>query len=901
MVLRFSWVICAVFLLTCNAGAQAPATPRTDPLGDPLPPGALARLGTLRFKHLPHLDPTVDAVRFSPDGKMLLSWVNNQGSLRICDAATGLELAGPWNESNARFAAAAFSPDSLLLAAAGLGNGPGKNAQIADGIKIWEIASGKQIHALPASPQGTRALVFADGGKTLIAAGDGQVRWLDIDGAKETRNWKPFDDKVEELDNGLKRTKSFNNCAISPDATTIAVQFAYRMDNKKGPVPPQQGPNQAGEVEAMGYELATGKMRWRTKAPGQNRQARFAFSADSKKVGISLGVGKLELRDAISGKLLAMTPLEEKAGPNNFFGGLALNSTGTTMAVSGTDSHVTLWSPDDAAPLRKLVARIAQFWANSTVCLDFSPDDKTLLVGVDADLQLYDVASLKELSAREGHRGWVDAIAFSKDGTKLISGSAELNMLYPQEVANWDVTTWKLLGLTSTRTPVRADIGTLSPDHSLYSGKQGADRFGIFEHASGKLITRLAVPAGTANNTRGFFSPDNRFYLLAGNDENGKPSERLYALPSGKLLCAVPAVAQAPTMESMRPVAFAPDGKLVAVFSRDNGQVHVVETGTGKVLRRMGPEVNMDPKRGPGGAQANLAFSPDGKLLASYSVMENVVRVWDVAEGKQLLTVATMEPARDPNFGPQGQGGIHFVWSPDGRTLALGGPKIRLWEMATMQVRRELAGHPNGVRALAFSPNGKLLASASKDTTILIWDATAADDAQPTGNGGHRSDADEAWKILAEQDAAKAFALICSLSGTPDETAAMLRQRLKPAQAVEGQVIETLINELDNDAFKIRQKASADLLKIGDQIVPYIDKALAGTPTLETRRRLQELRDKSSGLQLQGDRLQAVRAVEILERIGTPAARQVLQTIAAGAPGAVLTRQAQGALQRLTR
>jgi len=87
--------------------------------------------------------------------------------------------------------------------------------------------------------------------------------------------------------------------------------------------------------------------------------------------------------------------------------------------------------------------------------------------------------------------------------------------------------------------------------------------------------------------------------------------------------------------------------------------------------------------------------------------------------------------------------------------------------------------------------------------------------------------------------------------------------------------------------------------KMGECVVPALNKALAGDPSLETKKRLQDLRKQVSGVVLSGARLRADRAVEILERIGTPEARHLLQVLADGAQEALVTTTAREALARL--
>jgi hypothetical protein len=232
--------------------------------------------------------------------------------------------------------------------------------------------------------------------------------------------------------------------------------------------------------------------------------------------------------------------------------------------------------------------------------------------------------------------------------------------------------------------------------------------------------------------------------------------------------------------------------------------------------------------------------------------------------------------------------------------LAVGEKKIQLWELATGKVRHEWTGH-NGaaIRALAFSPVGRFLASGSQDTTVLIWDMSCPGRNSPGNWASTSAFLAARWQALADDNATKAFTAILDLVAAPGNSLAWIQKHVKPAAPVADGHIEKLIVQLEDNRFKVRQKAMADLAQIGERAVPALDKALGGNPALETRRRLQDLRKGLSNPVLKGERLQGFRAIEVLERIGTPEARRVLQALAAGAPGALATTQAQAALARL--
>jgi hypothetical protein len=159
----------------------------------------------------------------------------------------------------------------------------------------------------------------------------------------------------------------------------------------------------------------------------------------------------------------------------------------------------------------------------------------------------------------------------------------------------------------------------------------------------------------------------------------------------------------------------------------------------------------------------------------------------------------------------------------------------------------------------------------------------------------------KAWADLAAADAPRAFRARGALASSPEEAVALLKGRLRRAQAADAGRLGRLLADLGSEEFPVREKAQAGLEELGDLAEPALRQALADKPALEVRRRMERLLERLRGPVRRPEVLRPLRAVAVLEDVATPAARELLKDLASGAPGARLTREAKASLSRLGR
>jgi hypothetical protein len=277
----------------------------------------------------------------------------------------------------------------------------------------------------------------------------------------------------------------------------------------------------------------------------------------------------------------------------------------------------------------------------------------------------------------------------------------------------------------------------------------------------------------------------------------------------------------------------------------------------------------------------DMAFSFDGRLLVTADGKKTLV--CDGATGKRVAAL--------PNGLPIGASAVAF--SRDGRFLATALPEggIRLWEVATWTARNEYKGHRDRATTLTFAPGGQLL-SGSLDTTVLAWDIRPP---RVAASGTLES----AWNDLAAREAGESFKSQGRFLAAPAESVKLFAERVKPVEALDPKRIQRLLDDLDSGQFAVRKQAIAELEKMGELAGPALRKALEGEPSAEARRRIEEVLNKTDNIAPRGELLRSLRAIEVLELIGTAEAKVVLQDLAKGAAGASVTQAAKEALDRI--
>jgi hypothetical protein len=199
------------------------------------------------------------------------------------------------------------------------------------------------------------------------------------------------------------------------------------------------------------------------------------------------------------------------------------------------------------------------------------------------------------------------------------------------------------------------------------------------------------------------------------------------------------------------------------------------------------------------------------------------------------------------------------------------------------------------------SSGGRLLVSA---LSVLALEVYYRDDllfASAFYGFLKESEAEATWSDLGAGDPVKSRRAVWTLAGSAKQALPLIDEALKPTRrpAADPKQVARLIAELDDDTFEAREKASAALAKLGGEAVPAMRAALKDTASAEARRRLEALLARLDGAGGTPEQRRALRAVEVLEQVGTPEARQILKRLTKESADTAVVREAEAALRRL--
>jgi RNA polymerase sigma factor (sigma-70 family) len=613
------------------AGADLPPAEgnqaRADHLGDPLPDEAIARLGTVRFRHgsaisalamstdgkvvasagwgeaiylwdvatgkqLHRIDlPLVTALAFSPDGKVLAAGEHDL-AISLWDVASGELLRQCWGQTAVK--AVVFTPDGTRFLSGG-----------GDGIiREWDVATGKHLRDLEGRPIMHHLAVSPDG-KTLAAGGD----------AGTISVWERATGKQLRL---LPTNGSIYGLAFASDGKTVASasrdEPAVRLwDWTTGKVirrlegPPVRslafgadgktlvagGDHDDGTVRV--WDWTTGKEVRRFQAePGDGEH--LALAAHGRTVVVGGANHTLRFWDLATGREAHSAP-----GHQRPVSAVAFSSDGKVLASGGIGGTVCLWDPATGRELRRFGAGAGGF---ATVV--FAPGDRTLAsTGTDHLIHLWDVATGMEVRRYQVPAGRLPTcLAFAPDGKTLAVG-------YDQVIALIDAGTGgERHRLRGHRPPDSVSCVAFSPDGRTLASGSWDQTVRLWDVATGAELHRLDGHKGRLCTLA--WSPDGKVLTSSAQDQ----AVRVWNVATGKEMGQLPT-----PVEGFHAQAFSPDGKTLAWGgSYGDRTVRVVDVLSGQEVCRF---------VGHAGPVNGVALSPDGRTVASAGD-DTTVLIWDV-------------------------------------------------------------------------------------------------------------------------------------------------------------------------------------------------------------------------------------------------------------------------------
>jgi WD40 repeat protein/transcriptional regulator with XRE-family HTH domain len=370
----------------------------------------------------------------------------------------------------------------------------------------------------------------------------------------------------------------------------------------------------------------------------------------------------------------------------------AFSPDGKQLATIGDDGTTLIWDAITGKELLRLPGTTKPSDLYTEQRIAYSPDGKLLATCDSNQLKVYDPSSGELLLALSGHEKDVISVAFSLDEKYLAGGGVDT------AVRIWDTSNGQLLRVLKGHS---AAVGGLafSPDGKLLFTSSEDGTLIIWDVETGEQLRDL--PNFTVYKVS--FSPDGQRVAVA--TFNGlqvwtytPDSAEPISLDESQAILTIPDGGSG---------IFSPDGKWLAAISLSTASGNAVklwDATTGQELLTLTGHTDW---------LSGLAFSPDGKRLASTS-LDGTVRVWSLTPGQEMVAV-TAPPAGYGN---------RVVYSPNGQEFATNGGDgtATLWNAKTGEPRLTLTGHDAEVMNMAFSPDGERFATGSLDTTAIIWE-----------------------------------------------------------------------------------------------------------------------------------------------------------------------------------